>query len=117
MLLCTSGSIACDTEQQANPIRFGCRVCLIATATPRELPPIARARRAYAPDATAPAEWDFRWSSAASARRLSAAPLASGRIEQRRAAADATRDRAPCSTRDHVRFVRWFGAILRDRDG
>jgi hypothetical protein len=35
---------------------------LIATATPRELPPIARARLAYAPDATAPAEWDFRWS-------------------------------------------------------
>src|SRR5215203_5403218 len=41
-------------------------MCLIATATPRELSPIARARRAYAPDATAPAEWDFRWSSAAS---------------------------------------------------
>jgi len=37
--------------------------CLIATATPRELSPIARARRAYAPDATAPAKWDFRWSS------------------------------------------------------
>ena len=32
----------------------GCCYCLIATATPRELPPIARARRAYAPDATAP---------------------------------------------------------------
>jgi len=40
-----------------------CSICLIATATPRELPPIARSRRAYAPDATAPAKWDFRWSS------------------------------------------------------
>jgi hypothetical protein len=46
--------------------RSRCCDCLIATATPRELSPIARARRAYAPDATAPAEWDFRWSSAAS---------------------------------------------------
>jgi hypothetical protein len=45
------------------------RSCLIATATPRELPPIARARRAYAPGATAPAEWDFRWSSRAKAVR------------------------------------------------
>src|SRR5215213_1130830 len=35
---------------------------LIATATPRELPPTARAHRAYAPDATAPPECDFRWS-------------------------------------------------------
>jgi hypothetical protein len=33
------------------------RSCLIARATLRELPPIARARGAYAPDATAPAEW------------------------------------------------------------
>jgi hypothetical protein len=33
------------------------RFCLIARATLRELPPIARARGAYAPDATAPAEW------------------------------------------------------------
>ena len=50
--------------------------CLIATATPRELLPIARAPRAYAPDATAPAEWDFRWSSGASIRRLDSATLA-----------------------------------------
>src|SRR5919106_4272177 len=39
----------------------------MATATPCELPPIARERRAHAPDATAPAEWDFRWSSVATA--------------------------------------------------
>jgi hypothetical protein len=31
-----------------------------------QAPPIVCARRAYAPDATAPAEWDFRWSSGAS---------------------------------------------------
>jgi hypothetical protein len=42
-----------------------CSLCLIATAPPRKLSPIARARRAYAPDATAPPEWDLRWSSQA----------------------------------------------------
>jgi hypothetical protein len=59
--------------------KWRCSVCLIATATPRELPPIARARRAYAPDATAPAEWDFRWSSAARAREEPLATPASVR--------------------------------------
>src|SRR5918995_7072517 len=56
---------------------LGYRMCLIATATPRELPPIARARRAYATDAAAPAEWDFRWSSRASASSLAPDVLAS----------------------------------------
>jgi hypothetical protein len=56
-----------------------CHSCLIPTATPRELPPIARARRAYAPDATAPAEWDFRWSSHARVAADSGRALASAR--------------------------------------
>jgi hypothetical protein len=48
-----------------------CRVCLIATATVLELPPIGartRRRRAYAPDATRAAKWRFRWSSQAATR-------------------------------------------------
>jgi hypothetical protein len=58
--------------------------CLIATATPRELHPIARARRAYAPDAAAPAEWDFRWSSRASIQAGSLETTASQEAEARR---------------------------------
>src|SRR4051794_5152168 len=46
------------------------RSCLIATATPREIPPIVRAGRAYAPVATAPPEWDFRWSPPARAHLI-----------------------------------------------
>jgi hypothetical protein len=47
---------------EASGSSAGLLLMLIVTATLRELPPITRARRAYAPDATAPAEWDFRWS-------------------------------------------------------
>src|SRR3954471_16781448 len=50
------------SSTQASAFAIG----FIATATPPELPPIARARRAYAPDATPPAESDFRWSSTSS---------------------------------------------------
>jgi hypothetical protein len=59
------------------------RRCLNATATPRELPPIGRARRAYARDATAPAEWDFRWSSAAGVSLAAGETLANVRKGQR----------------------------------
>ena len=63
-----------SARRRSGPSHLRCRTTptsrittasLIATATPRELPLIGRARRAYAPDATAPAEWDFRWSSGA----------------------------------------------------
>jgi hypothetical protein len=71
-------------KQRRERSRHDCRVCLIATATPRELSPIARARRAYAPDATAPAEWDFRWSSAAVVWVTALSALALARSSQAR---------------------------------
>jgi hypothetical protein len=62
LLVCGRHQIDIDRE---------CRVCLIATATVLELPPIGartRRRRAYAPDATRAAKWRFRWSSQAATR-------------------------------------------------
>jgi len=60
---------------------------------------------------------DARRSSAASVRRIGAAALASGRIEQRGAPPMPTQDRASVVDGEHFRFGRRFGAIPRDTGG
>src|SRR4051812_35210617 len=66
-------------ERHSAPADARCSTCLVATAPVLELlRPGARSRglRAYAADATGPAEWRFCCSSPASVRRLSSATLA-----------------------------------------
>jgi hypothetical protein len=55
-------SFACEERQREDAGR--CSVCLIATATPRELPPIARTS-CLCTGCNGSGEWDFRWSSRA----------------------------------------------------
>ena len=66
------GVSQCATSDRCRRDPSAIAYALMTTATPRELPPFARARRAYAPDAAAPAEWGFRWSSKTGVARTSA---------------------------------------------